>query len=331
MTLKQKGNIEITSGSLFIDGVEVGGGGAGIGGSSYIFVSAAGTEADNATELQAAYNTAKTMSPAATNRVTVIAAPGLYNFGATAFVMDTPFIDLVSLDGNRSIAFNAPPYLDGDFNNGPGIRVVADNISVNGLNLQGKAFGIVTGLISLNVKNCVGGTYSFGFGLASVPGTFTDCEAGNNSFGSYSNVSGTFVGCKSGSFSFGYGGSTTSGRFYNCESDSSSFGGGAGGSTTSGTFVSCKGTTSCFGLSGTISGQFEGCSAAAQSFGSTGVASGTFKGCTGGSSSFGGYVGAGTLTGKLYYCQLTADVFNTVSGAGRTYYCVDGNGDVNNQ
>jgi hypothetical protein len=39
----------------------------------------------------------------------------------------------------------------------------------------------------------------------------------------------------------------------------------------------------------------------------------------------------GTLSGKLFYCRLTLGTFATVSGSGRTYYCVDGNGDPNNQ
>jgi hypothetical protein len=39
----------------------------------------------------------------------------------------------------------------------------------------------------------------------------------------------------------------------------------------------------------------------------------------------------GTLSGKLFYCRITLGTFATVSGSGRTYYCVDGNGNPNNQ
>jgi hypothetical protein len=37
------------------------------------------------------------------------------------------------------------------------------------------------------------------------------------------------------------------------------------------------------------------------------------------------------LTGKLFFCIKTSGTFKTVSGGGRTYYCIDGNGNTNNQ
>jgi hypothetical protein len=54
-----------------------------------------------------------------------------------------------------------------------------------------------------------------------------------------------------------------------------------------------------------------------------------FTNCIGGASSFGG--DSATLTGKLYYCRLTSGTFQTVSGAGITRYCIDGNDATNNQ
>jgi hypothetical protein len=54
-----------------------------------------------------------------------------------------------------------------------------------------------------------------------------------------------------------------------------------------------------------------------------------FTNCIGGASSFDG--ASATLTGKLYYCRLTSGTFKTVSGSGITRYCIDGNGDTNNQ
>jgi hypothetical protein len=39
----------------------------------------------------------------------------------------------------------------------------------------------------------------------------------------------------------------------------------------------------------------------------------------------------GILSGKLYYCRLTVGTFETVSGGGRTVYCIDGTDTPNNQ
>jgi hypothetical protein len=37
------------------------------------------------------------------------------------------------------------------------------------------------------------------------------------------------------------------------------------------------------------------------------------------------------LSGKLYYCRLTTGAFETVSGAGITRLCIDGDNVENNQ
>jgi hypothetical protein len=81
----------------------------GLEGTNYLFVSANGTDVENGDQLKAAYDEAKTKSPSANNRITVIAAPGNYDFGGS-FTMDTEFIDLVSLDGNRSIINTSPNF-----------------------------------------------------------------------------------------------------------------------------------------------------------------------------------------------------------------------------
>jgi hypothetical protein len=62
-----------------------------LSGTQYITVYAKGTDIENATELQAAYNTAKTMNPLSTNRITIIAAPGNYNFDSSYFTMDREY------------------------------------------------------------------------------------------------------------------------------------------------------------------------------------------------------------------------------------------------
>ena len=109
--------------------------GGGLEGTQYVFVTANGTDVQNAAELSAAYATAQTMSPSSTKRITIIAAPANYNF-STEFVMSTQYIDLVSLDGNKSIVFNGTATL----------RVSANDVFVKGVNVLTKQFKIANGL-----------------------------------------------------------------------------------------------------------------------------------------------------------------------------------------
>jgi hypothetical protein len=317
----------------------------GLEGTNYVYVAADGTDTANATALSAAYTTAKTMSPSATNRITIVAAPGYYNFGSTTFVMDTQYIDLVSLDGNRSVIFNSA--------NGLGtISITANDVFVKGVNVLSKDFFIATNLNLLKVENCEGnGFESFGQNIV-VSGTFINCKGGTYSFGGYGVASGTFNNCIGGEGSFG-GFGTASGIFIDCIGGNNSFSGGDGvdppSTTASGTFTNCKGGDGAFGSNGEASGIFTNCIGGFSSFGSFGTASGTFNNCIGDIYSFGesgtisgtfnnciGGEGSfvGNLTGQLYYCRLllgSDTTFPTVSGGGRTYYCVDGFGDTNNQ
>jgi hypothetical protein len=274
----------------------------GLGGTQYVFVMANGTDVENAAELQAAYTTAQTMSPSSSNRITVIAAPANYNFSSN-FIMGAEYINLVSLDGNRSIVFNGTAT----------IQITANDVFVKGVDVLSKKFTIGDALSLLRVENCKGGQYSFDVGVGgTVSGTFTDCTGGNNSFGGYSGFAG---------------GGTASGTFTNCTGGDFSF---AGAATASGVFTNCTGSVYSFGGGGgTASGTFTNCSAFLFCFGSAGTASGTFTNCTGHTSAFGG--GGGILTGKLYYCRLTQGTFITVSGGGRTVLCIDGNDNQNNQ
>jgi hypothetical protein len=333
-------------------------------GTNYLSAQANGTDVENAAELQAAYNQAKTMSPSSTNRITILAAPGKYNFGTSTLVMDTEFIDLVSLDGKRSVIFNAT--LNTSVREQGSLNITANNIFVKGVDVLTKNFTIGTNLNLIRVEDCKGGDYSFGgdptllnpiivsgtfidcvsqgdsFGATSS-GTFTNCVAGGSSFGYDGTASGTFTDCTGGDGSFG-GNGIASGTFKDCIAGTSSFGadgtatgtftdctGGDGSfglnSTTSGTFTNCVGGGSSFGAGGTASGTFTNCVAGTASFGGTGTTSGTFTNCTGGDGSF----GIGGLTGKLYYCRLTLGNFPTVSGAGITRLCIDGNNAENNQ
>ena len=267
----------------------------GLGGTQYVFVMANGTDVENAAELQAAYTTAQTMSPSSSNRITVIAAPANYNFSSN-FIMGAEYINLVSLDGNRSIVFNGTAT----------IQITANDVFVKGVDVLSKKFTIGDALSSLRVENCKGGDNSFGGGVT---------------------ASGTFTSCTGGLFSFG-GGGTASGVFTNCTGDVYSFG--AAGGTASGTFTNCTGADGAFGSGGTASGTFTNCTGGGGSFGgSSGTASGVFTNCTGGQYSFSS--SGGILSGKLYYCRITSGTFWFVSGGGRTVLCIDGNNNQNNQ
>jgi len=331
----------------------------GLAGTQYVFVQANGTDVENAIELQAAYDLAKTMSPTSTNRITIVTSPANYNFGSSDFTMDTQYIDLVSLDGNRSIVFNGENT----------INITANNVFVKGVDVLAKKFTIGNDLNFLIAENCKGGNLSFGAystasgtftnctggnlsfgggGGGTASGTFTNCTGGDLSFGAYGTASGTFTNCQGGSLSFG-GRGTASGTFTNCTAVDNSFGGRGtasgtftncqGGSlsfgglgTASGTFTNCTGGNDSFGGRGTASGTFTNCTGVNDSFGGFGTASGTFNNCQGGDFSFGGSnTASGTLSGKLYYCRMTQGTFATVSSGGRTVLCIDGNDDQNNQ
>jgi hypothetical protein len=323
-----------------------GGGGGGLEGTNYIYVAANGTDVENAAELQAAYTTAQGMSPSATNRITIVAAPGYYNFGFSLFIMSTEYIDLVSLDGNRSIIFNSS-------DPGGTIALNADNIYVKGVDTQTKGFYVLAGwAFGMKVENCKGGDDSFHNTGSGSGGTFIDCDGGDRSFasGSGSIAAGVYINCTAGIRSFGNKG-TASGIFKNCTAGGGSFGANdqnqLGSATATGIFENCvcTGDTS-FGsalyfTTGMAAGTFTNCTAIGNAFGSVGVASGIFTNCTTqGSNTFadsgtasgtfrnciaygsGNFASSGTFSGKGYYCVGSWPSFarsGTITG--QLYYC----------
>jgi hypothetical protein len=296
-----------------IENLPAGGGGGGLAGTNYIYVAANGTDTQNAAELQASYNTAKTLSPTSTNRITIVAGPGLYNFGASAnFVMDTDFIDLVSLDGNRSVIFN----FDDTENTGFGtISITAANVFVKGVDVLNKNFTIAPYLYDLNLENCAGGDYSFGGAdpeanprpaPVDIYGTFTNCKGGFRSFGTNNNLWGRYTDCVDAGQGFGaYGLCKYESFFERCGTDSDGFGPSEQGAT----FISCYGTSAA----GTFNSAFSGFDY--DENGQTVVRdlAGTYIGCFGGDGSF-----TGNLTGQFINCiggngSFTADA-QTLSG-----------------
>ena len=340
------------NGKIHIRNVNTISGGSGLGGTNYVFVQADGTPTENAQELQATYNLAKTMSPSSSNRITVIAAPGEYQFPST-FVMDTEYIDLVSLTANRDVIFDLQGITDPfQFDNNTFdildisecLLIDANNVYVKGI--KGKFYlssewndwwgvgedynlpiQVGDDLPNVVVENCIGGPFSFGgdftFGsnLINVNGTFTNCIGGFSSFGG-GIASGYFENCKGGNNSFG--GNNAIGTFINCEAGNGSF----GRLTASGYFENCKGGDSSFGFGISASGIFKNCEAEPFSFGGPIITvTGTFINCIANDDSFGG-----EIQGKLYRCQLTnGGIFQIVTGPGKIVLGIDGNDDIINQ
>jgi hypothetical protein len=271
--------------------------GGGLEGSNYIFVAANGTDVENAAELKAAYILATTMGANYSNKVTIVAAPGYYNFEASPFLMNASYINLVSLDGNRSIVFNSSDPAGT-------INVTGSDVFIKGVDTTiniSKPFTVAP-FVYGTFENCKGGNYSFVFN-GSCYGIFTNCEAGDYSFSSGGSAGGIYTNCVSGFYCFGYG-SNAGGRFYNCNAGGYSFG--AGGGSVYGTIYNC------IALGGYSFGAF---------------CYGTLNNCIAGANSFGTI----SLQGLLYYCRMSDGTFPTVSGTGRTVLCIDGFNNQNNQ
>jgi hypothetical protein len=215
---------------------------------------------------------------------------------------------------------------------------VADGtfVSCEGTNYSFGTSGTASGVF----KYCKGINESFGGGSGgSSVGTFINCEGGDNSFGGGDNTAlsdGTYSYCIGGDGSFGGNGGTASGNYQYCKATNESFGGGASG-IASGVFYYCYSGNNSFGgdstTGGTASGTFNYCHGGINSFAGSpltgGTASGQFTNCIGDANSFGLN---GTLTGKCYYCRIESTTsFPTVSGGGRTIYCINGNNTTNNQ
>ena len=307
--------------------------GGRLAGTQYYYVAGNGTPTENAIELQEAYDLAKTMSPSANNIITVLAAPGEYNFGTGMFLIDTPYINVVSLDGNRSVIFN---YDNGSFptlisRSYGSIKITANNIYVKGLNTQTKALLVESGLNNLTMDNCVFGYYSIGgfnenFGFATpanISGKFNDCEGGDYCFaaGLNSNASGTFNNCIANSTGFGSFGGYASGTFNNCKGGFCQSSGNG-----SGTFNYCRFNGGDFENSSP--GIFNYCIGQNGSWQYT--VSGTYNYCISGAGSWGSFT-TGAVTGKLNYCKMTVGTFKPVGVGGITRYCLDGNNATNNQ
>jgi hypothetical protein len=279
--------------------------GGGLGGTSYVFVAGDQSSAvANGQQLLNAYALAKTMTPFGNskdvyNRVQVVVAPGSYYFPNDDFNIDTDYVDVVSLTGNRDVLL--------DF-----INVTADNVYLKGLDLWSAnyPFTIYGNQPNLKIENCSGGYYSFSGDSQSTKGTFINCLATYHSFGGRDAVD-----------DIGYG-IAQDATFIDCTALDYSFAGADntdGSAETSSKFVNCKGGNYCFGGIGYAGGTFTNCTAGDYSFGGTGNVSGTFTNCTAGNYSFGGIDTSG-VSGIFNNCTAGYNSFGgNYSGVGGTF------------
>lgn len=255
-----------------------------LSGSNYVFVEANGTPLQNGSSLSASYALAKTYAPTGSNRFSVLLGPGKYAL-ANNFVLDTEYLDVVSLTGYKDV------YVTGSGT----IVVGANNVYVRGIDVGSNNFTITSSFPNTIFKNCKGGDESFGGNPTPVNGatpnpgytiasTFIDCEGGDRSFAGYGSAYGTFINCIGGNSSFG--------NF--CD----------------GTFKNCSAGSQSFAALGQIEGgTFENCTALANSFSMfIGINSGSIlENCVGGISSFGVFP---PMNGYLINCRLTAGFWN---------------------
>lgn len=200
-----------------INGVTISG--SSLGGSSYIFVNSNQDPVRNGLTLLAAYTTAVSTNPNGAakslyNRVTIVCAPGIYEF-ATTFTFGTSYVDITSMTGESDVymqltgtvvAPNATPIV---------FSVTADYVKVTGINTLNKFYyatgkagtQYVDGIIQLTAglannvyKNCSSGdanSYNYnGFAcVGSIAGTFYNCYVDGAGFNGSLASSGTFYNC----------------------------------------------------------------------------------------------------------------------------------------
>jgi len=267
-----------------------------LSGSNYIFVEANGTPIQNGNYLTASYNLAKSINLTGSDRFSVLLGPGKYEF-INNFIIDTPYIDVVSLTGDRDIYFT-----------GSTIEISADNVYVRGIDVGTSNFIITSSFPGVIIKNCKGGDESFGGDSTTsssyvIGSTFIDCEGGDYSFaGGAGFAFGTFINCIGGDFSFGQ----------YCD----------------GTFTNCVGGNNSFAWQGDIDGGLiENCTGGANSFASINNLEfgAILRNCIGGGGSF--MNGGIYIEGLLQGCKLTSGNFNLqiVANAGGIRECVNAN------
>lgn len=270
-------------------------------GKNFILVDSDNSPEDNALEFSSSYVEAKDLSPSFNNRVALLVTPGKYSFSSD-FNIDTQYIDIVSLTGDRDILITGSNTLN----------VTANDVYLKGIDVYNKNFTIGDNLSLLKIKNCKGGDNSFGGTSDAIPGATASIGI---------MVTGKFVDCEGGDFSFG-GNGLAYGTFLNCIGGNSSF-----GFDCYGTFENCTGENWSFGGENNIEGgNFKNCTGGENSFASIGdIKDGTvLESCIGGFESFASS-NPSNIGGKLHKCILTSGSFNTLNviGNGGLNLCIN--------
>jgi hypothetical protein len=194
-------------------------------------------------------------------------------------------------------------------------------------------YGYETANCNLNFDSCIGNDYCFVVNMSGSNELIkaqVNCTARDYSFGYGSTTVGVkhnFDRCIGRDYCFS--GLNLTGRHTNCIARNYSFENAADG-TSAGKYYNCIAGNNSFG-SVDSTGLYNNCSAGGESFGgSIGTCNGTYHYCRAGGDSFASDI-TGTLSGKLYWCEMTGTTFGTVVPlVGRTFYCV-GNDLPNNQ
>jgi hypothetical protein len=230
-----------------VGGVPVGGGSGGLMGSydSFIVVATTNSATTNATNLLAAYENAKLLTPngvvlSATNRASVILPPARYDFGDDGeFILNGDFIDVIGLTSDRSnqyLTSNHTGAGKGTLHEiSTGINVVNLTVNITGMNPFNQdgtdpAALYVDGAVStLNGTNCefmcsdfIDSSVFSMSDLKEFAGTWINCKASDRAFGAFGKFSGYAKGCMAGNQSFGTGDQFT-GQAYECTAGQQSF------------------------------------------------------------------------------------------------------------
>jgi hypothetical protein len=295
-----------------------------LNGTNYLMVYGTGTPAENAAELQAAYDEAKSM-PRYRGDIWAYGGSGAITYKGQTF-QDTEWgdyriatedIQIIDNDWGYYRSKSALITIEEARNTRTKVIVAPGQYTVGGGTFTMDASGI--DVISLTGRRDViidGVILSASFVYCS------GIDATTSTFEIYENLSFIVVeNCRGGEFSFGSSQYNTTGTFIDCVGGDASFG--ASGDA-KGIYIRCTaGSNSFGGAEGIASGEFIDCVGGDYSFGAPMSATGVFTRCIGGEYSFGG-----ETTGKLYYCRVTAGTLPTTTTGGKVVLCIDGNNQV---
>ena len=272
------------------------------------------TDVANGTNLKTAYTAACALTPggnvlAIDNRAVLYVPPGNYDFGDTAWNVDTDFVDLIGEGVCRLLESGEIAFPDSKLicdTDTEVVNVTCRDIFMHSFHIEQETdMPANRGLVIDNANACDRGRF-IDIGVTMPGVTRKAIDDGTNT-----EIAAYFEQCHSLAPVLYVG--TLSGMCVNCSGVSSSL---AGSGVASGTFKDCTAVGNfTFGGQGTASGTFENCIGGNGSFGgAAGTASGTFENCIGGSGSFGG--GGGSATGTFEDCVSGEDSFGGGGNSG---------------